>query len=364
MAHDIAIWLRLFWGLAHKRPKTTTWQAKNGIVVTGAGDDSIPYGHARTVLLYLVSQAAEQGRVIRGTLDTLETWSGLDNRRTCLGEHLRRLVACNVATHDAARCGTTPILRSIEPFETRAYCARTGAFEFTLTHEFLRSIQTGPRYSARTVKALIQANQLAALDHYLWYRYRLHHALIDPVAILGPHSPGHLIQLVKYRPNWPGKIAQYHAIVHPHWHDCPFSISDDGKHIEYTPRPGQHIIISREPLGSEAPNPGPPSPDPIVPASSPHPNGSTSKRHRRTRKKTRRERARQLAAANLTATAKAPPPQPPATALPAPTPLSPPAQAAPATEPAEPIPLPSPDAIRKILAFLADPERFIANKAS
>jgi hypothetical protein len=202
------------------RPKHGVWKSKCGVRVQGT--HGVPYGADRFILLYLASEAVQQGHHVRGHLQDIMKGLGLGIPLERTRERLLRIVGMWYERHR----GQEVCSRHHQIVERFAWCdsAQT-EYELTLTDSFVKSARTGASCSMAIIRKL--CHRIADVDLYLWMAWQSHGREQRILPAMGPHGPyGMLASAVD-----PYKCRQLirerlHRIRRA-WPACPYRLSQD-----------------------------------------------------------------------------------------------------------------------------------------
>ena len=159
-----------------------------------------------------------------------------------IADHFLRVAHAEYACSTGA-CACTPLpCRGRNRVADRVrYDPGTHEFEITLSDEFQLSAQLGMRCSRHLIGELLRADQLAALDLLIWYRWQEHRRLAASVDALGESGPFQRIKSAAARHRKRDELLRLHEVVADVWPDCRYRVTADGKQLvhdlplEHTP---------------------------------------------------------------------------------------------------------------------------------
>ncbi len=223
--------LYLQMGLSHRDPRRRLWKSRSGLCVQGDKRYGAPFMRARAILLYLSTQQVEWGEdaTIEGSIQDIADWLGVSWSLENLEKHFLSVVNARFDCVDRCVCAPYPCRHEQQIASNVHYCEDTRRFRVRMSYEYTSSTMVGMRCSGEPIMALIRKRQLAALDLYIWYRWRLHCVNTGTVDAMGPDGPFAMFRGPRAEFRRRQELKSLHRKVVAVWPDCPFHVVVDGR---------------------------------------------------------------------------------------------------------------------------------------
>jgi len=220
----------LVWLSLKARPNADVRVGRSRARTTGDFRYSVPYGLDQLIVMYLATEEALHGRIIRSTAADICEMFRVSWTKPATMERHRRVVSC---WYEPARHPDDPaeMTRRIPIADGFTWQAGNKEFRITLSEDFIHDVEPGAPFSLDAAAQLDPAE----LDLYLLQVSRLHRGQLDDTPLVGDSSayailPGSADPRAQRQ-----KARQYMTSIRRVWPECPYRVSPNGNALIYVP---------------------------------------------------------------------------------------------------------------------------------